>query len=157
VVARDWPWRRFVCANAQLLGETTRICGLAQPVHRAGSMRDSAFAQDRHSRVRLVGSSFSEGAVAGEPCPHPDAALLEQWLHVVACIVEHGALLEQQGADSARVASTREVIEHAWRGAQSNELRRRALERMRILARSEGGLVQTALDVAESLAFLDAA
>lgn len=120
-------------------------------------MRDSASARDRHSVVRLVSSSASHPSLDGEPCPHPDGGLFEQWLHVVACIVEHGALLEQQGADGARVASIRMVAEHAWRATQSRELRKQALEGLRVLARSEAGLVQTALDVAESLSFLDAA
>ena len=120
-------------------------------------MRNSASARDRQSVVRLVSPSISQAPLAGEPCPHPDTRLLDQWLRVVACIVEHGALLEQQGAAGARVAGIRGLAEQAWRAAQSAELRKRALEQLRLLARSEGGLMQTALDVAESLSFLDAA
>ena len=130
---------------------------LAQAVHRRDPMRNSASARDRQSVVRLVSPSISQAPLAGEPCPHPDTRLLDQWLRVVACIVEHGALLEQQGAEGARVAGIRGLAEQAWRAAQSAELRKRALEQLRLLARSEGGLMQTALDVAESLSFLDAA
>ena len=94
---------------------------------------------------------------AGEPCPHVDQSALDPWLRVVSCIAEHGARLEEKGADRERVASVVEVLEQLWRGARNPQMRKVAVEQLRALARHEVGLVQTALDLAESLAIDEAA
>jgi hypothetical protein len=83
------------------------------------------------------------------PHPHPDALDSERWLHVVTCIAQHHAFIEQQGASAERLARSREALDYAFRAPHGAEAREAALVRLRVLS-AEGGLAQSALELAEA-------
>lgn len=71
-------------------------------------------------------------------------------LRALWCVVLHGRMLARQQAEQARMERVLAVLEALSREALSPEARRNALQLLREAARTEGGLMATALDVIES-------
>jgi hypothetical protein len=120
---------------------------MAQPVQHAKNMRNAQAAATT-TGVRLCASRALDSCIS--PTPHVDERTLDAWLFVVTCVAQQRLLLERAGADVARLGRVDAGLDSAWRAPHSPEARERAIERLRELARAEGGLALTALDVAEA-------